>query len=76
MWFSLWSLVEGFFCQTTTSEERDLAGQGREEDSFLIDHTAPQFFSHSSQESEEDNARYVTTALLHVFEFTIFCCIT
>ena len=67
MWFcniyvvSVLSLVEGFFCQTTTSEERDLAGQGREEDSFLIDHTAPQFFSHSSQESEEDNERYVTT---------------
>ena len=55
----VFSLVEGFFCQTTTSEERDLVGQGIEDDSFLVDDTAGHYFSLSSQESEEDTARYI-----------------
>ncbi|XP_078369524.1 uncharacterized protein LOC144653411 isoform X2 [Oculina patagonica] len=50
--------VEGFFCQTTTSEERDLAGRPIEEDTFVVDDTAGHFLSFSSQESDEDNARY------------------
>lgn len=65
MLFCVFSLVEGFFCQTTTSEERDLAGQPIEEDTFLVDDTAGHFLSFSSQESDEDNARYVTTIWMH-----------
>ena len=72
--FCVCSLVEGFFCQTTTSEERDLkwgvagpsemVGKRVEEDSFQVDDSPGHYFSFSSQESEEDIARYVTAALL------------
>ncbi|KAJ7363262.1 hypothetical protein OS493_011544 [Desmophyllum pertusum] len=58
--------VEGFFCQTTTSEERDLkwgvagpsemVGKRVEEDSFQVDDSPGHYFSFSSQESEEDIA--------------------
>lgn len=57
------SSVEGFFCQTTTSEERDLVGQGVEKDPLLIDDSAGHYLSRSSQESEEDITRCVSTAL-------------
>ena len=62
--FLVKSLAEGFFCQTTTSEERDLVGKGAEKDSFLLDDSAGHYLSRSSQESEEDITRYVTTAVL------------
>lgn len=52
-------LAEGFFCQTTTSEERDLVSQGVEKDPFLLDDSFDHYLSRSSQESEEDITRYV-----------------
>ena len=69
-WFCVCVIVEGFFCQTTTSEERDLGwgalgqtelvGQGVEKNSFTVDDNAAHYFSQSAHESEEDFARYVS----------------
>ena len=62
------SLVEGFFCQTTTSEERDLSralsGQSEvldedvAEKSYLMDDAADRYYSRSSHGSESDTVRY------------------
>ena len=71
----LLSLAEGFFCQTTTSEERDLAIQGVEIDPFLLDDSAGHYLSRSSQDSDEDIARYVTIAtsqLAHLEKVSLF----
>lgn len=46
---------EGFFCQTTTSEERDLLEKGVEEKAYLTD---DRYYSASSHESGE-KSRYV-----------------
>lgn len=59
LFFLVLSLAEGFFCQTTTSEERDLVSQRVEKDPFLLDDSVGHYLSRSSQESEEDITRYV-----------------
>ena len=46
---------EGFFCQTTTSEERDLLEKGVEETAYLTD---DRYYPMSSHESGE-KSRYV-----------------
>lgn len=62
-------LVEGFFCQTTTSEERDL-GLGSlgptelvvprvHKESLSLDDSTGHYISQSAHESDEDIARFV-----------------
>lgn len=69
IFLNLFSLVkEGFFCQTTTSEERDLsralAGQSEvldedvAEKSYVGDDVVDRYYSRSSQGSEDDTTRY------------------
>lgn len=65
----LFLVEEGFFCQTTTSEERDFTRAVAGETDVLdedgeIDTSVDHYYSMSSQESEEDTFRYATVAFV------------
>jgi len=73
VWYVFSLVEEGFFCQTTTSEERDfkraLVGQsedldeGLERDSYLMEDTVDQCYPLSPHETEDETSRYATSSV-------------
>ena len=61
--FTLALVEEGFFCQTTTSEERDLLEKDVDEKAYL---TGDRYFSMPSHESGE-KSRYVDALFLFIY---------